>query len=478
MGADIKGEAAGDASGTSVDLNVDGTVLIVGAPGNSGNGISSGHARVYVWNNSAWVQRARDIDGENATDFSGRTVALSGDGNSFAVGADGNDDGGSNAGHVRTFKLSIEGDPSFDTDGDGIADGDDNCPVEANNDQIDTDEDGRGDACDADDDNDSVLDEDDLYPLDAREWADNDGDEIGDNADDDDDNDGVKDVDDDFPLDPTRTVDTTDTDGDGILDKVDNCIAIKNEDQANFDGDDLGDLCDGDDDNDGVPDLQDAYPLDPDRTETVFVDTDGDGIDDESDNCPATQNADQANFDGDEEGDSCDPDDDNDGVADDLDFAPLDPDRYLQGRQKAIIVAGGGPYRGNFLWPATKSMANLAYKALEFQGIAPENIMYLSYEDNPSVDGGVSLESIEDAITNWAISGDEIVSDVLIYFVDHGGDRIFEVGETTVLQAETLTNWLDSLEARFQEKSLSYTTHVNRVRLSQFLTRVVISREF
>lgn len=50
--------------------------------------------------------------------------------------------------------------------------------------------------------------------------------------------------------------------------------------------------------------------------ELVVADTDGDGIVDDEDNCPAIANPDQANFDSDGGGDACDPDDDNDGVLD------------------------------------------------------------------------------------------------------------------------------------------------------------------
>ncbi len=82
----------------------------------------------------------------------------------------------------------------------------------------------------------------------------------------------------------------TDTDGDTILDGPDNCKLIPNTNQANNDGDGLGDICDPDDDNDTVPDVDD--------------------------NCQYVANPGQEDFDGDDIGDVCDPDDDNDGVSD------------------------------------------------------------------------------------------------------------------------------------------------------------------
>lgn len=56
---------------------------------------------------------------------------------------------------------------AMDGDGDGISDETDNCVSIANMDQRDTDLDYAGDACDADDDGDSVPDTIDPAPLDS-----------------------------------------------------------------------------------------------------------------------------------------------------------------------------------------------------------------------------------------------------------------------------------------------------------------------
>ena len=112
LGADIDGEAAGDASGYSVSLSSDGSRVAIGAYGNDGNGSNSGHVRIYDYNGSAWVQVGADIDGENQTvsgsanDNSGYSVSLSSDGSRVAIGAPYNDGNGSDSGHVRIYTLS------------------------------------------------------------------------------------------------------------------------------------------------------------------------------------------------------------------------------------------------------------------------------------------------------------------------------------------------------------------------------------
>lgn len=98
-------------------------------------------------------------------------------------------------------------------------------------------------------------------------------------------------------VDPEPAEVIPDTDGDGFNDEDDNCPVVSNENQQNNDRDDFGNACDADDDNDGVDDQDDAFPLDP----FEQVDTDGDQV-----------------------GNNEDTDDDNDGVADEQDAFPLD----------------------------------------------------------------------------------------------------------------------------------------------------------
>jgi hypothetical protein len=107
-GADIDGEAAGDYSGISVALSSNGNTVAIGANNNDGTGSNAGHVRVYDWNSgtSAWVKRGADIDGEAASDAAGTSVALSSDGNTMAIGAPFNDGNGNNAGHVRVYNWN------------------------------------------------------------------------------------------------------------------------------------------------------------------------------------------------------------------------------------------------------------------------------------------------------------------------------------------------------------------------------------
>jgi hypothetical protein len=105
QGTDIDGEANNDQSGRSVSLSSDGQTVAIGAPYNAGGGTYRGHVRVYKLISGTWTLQGTDIDGEANNDYSGTSVSLSSDGQTVAIGAHGNDGTGSDAGHVRVYKL-------------------------------------------------------------------------------------------------------------------------------------------------------------------------------------------------------------------------------------------------------------------------------------------------------------------------------------------------------------------------------------
>jgi hypothetical protein len=106
VGQAIDGEADGDHSGSSVDMSADGKRVAIGAWTNGNN--DSGHVRIYDLDGttSTWNKAGQDINGEAADDYSGRSVAMSADGNLVAVGANSNNDNGSSSGHVRIYVLN------------------------------------------------------------------------------------------------------------------------------------------------------------------------------------------------------------------------------------------------------------------------------------------------------------------------------------------------------------------------------------
>ena len=106
VGDEIDGEAVCDYSGYSVSLSSDVTTVAIGATGNGGTANYAGHVRLYSWNGTAWTKVGGDIDGEASGDGSGRSVSLSSDGTTLAIGAIYNDGTASNAGHVRVYSWN------------------------------------------------------------------------------------------------------------------------------------------------------------------------------------------------------------------------------------------------------------------------------------------------------------------------------------------------------------------------------------
>ncbi|MFK5855594.1 MAG: BspA family leucine-rich repeat surface protein [Bacteroidota bacterium] len=105
LGNDIDGEAAEDLFGHSVSLNADGNIIAIGGYENDGNGAASGHTRIFQYNGSNWGQLGSDINGEAAIDRSGWSVSLNDIGNRVAIGAYLNDGSTVNSGHTRIYEL-------------------------------------------------------------------------------------------------------------------------------------------------------------------------------------------------------------------------------------------------------------------------------------------------------------------------------------------------------------------------------------
>lgn len=106
-----------------------------------------------------------------------------------------------------------------------------------------------------------------------------------------------------------------DLDGDAIGEACDNCPYWPNPDQADADGNGVGDRC------------QPLYLLPPGHLlRCDGGDADADRIGESCDNCPAVANPRQLDLDADQIGDACDADNDNDGISDLADDCPFVPD--------------------------------------------------------------------------------------------------------------------------------------------------------
>ena len=100
--------------GSSAALSTDGTTLAVGAYGDDTGGTNRGAVHLFTKNGDTWTHSVK-ID----NDFTGLTladgdyfnsVALSSDGTTLAVGAHGDDTGGNNKGAVHLFtKMEASG---------------------------------------------------------------------------------------------------------------------------------------------------------------------------------------------------------------------------------------------------------------------------------------------------------------------------------------------------------------------------------
>jgi len=168
-----------------------------------------------------------------------------------------------------------------------------------------------------------------------------------------------------------------DNDADGVINLIDNCPNTINPDQENFDGDKFGDICDFDDDNDGIVNAIDAFAL---NTEE-WDDFDFDGI-----------------------GANEDTDDDNDGILDSNDFSPSLAStqlttKYIDLVENCAIMDPGFPRQlcyGDFFeslidkGESSADVMDLAYSFAKLGAIddchfTTHHLGYAAFEKNPDI---------------------------------------------------------------------------------------------
>ena len=104
VGQDIDGESFLDNFGWSVSMSDDGEVIAIGSHLNDGdNGRDSGHVKIYEWNKFEWKQRGETLNGSTEGEQFGIDLSLSSDGNRVVIGANKNNDSFFQSGSVRIY---------------------------------------------------------------------------------------------------------------------------------------------------------------------------------------------------------------------------------------------------------------------------------------------------------------------------------------------------------------------------------------
>ena len=98
LGSDLVGSSAGDEFGINVSLNSSGNRVVIGAYLDGPGSVS-----VYEYSSGSWSLMGSVVSGETNGDYFGHAVAFNSAGDKFVAGAPLNSDGGSFAGHVRSY---------------------------------------------------------------------------------------------------------------------------------------------------------------------------------------------------------------------------------------------------------------------------------------------------------------------------------------------------------------------------------------
>jgi hypothetical protein len=105
IGQTISGDNPGDKCGEAVAINEQGNIIAVGYEDHDGNGEDSGLVRVFQFNGSSWEQIGQDIYGEAAYDYFGESIGMNAEGTRIAISSQDNDSNGIDAGHIRVFDF-------------------------------------------------------------------------------------------------------------------------------------------------------------------------------------------------------------------------------------------------------------------------------------------------------------------------------------------------------------------------------------
>ncbi|QTA81633.1 NHL repeat and PKD domain-containing protein [Desulfonema limicola] len=120
-------------------------------------------------------------------------------------------------------------------------------------------------------------------------------------------------------------------------------------------------------------------------------------------------------------------------------------------KNKAVIVAGGGAYAGNYLWDATRMCANFAYRTLIYQGLSKNDIYYLSEDIQIDLDNNGTADDIYKIVTEANLKEAVIglakdTDNLIVYLTDHGGEKNFRLNRDATLTASVLDSWLDYIQ--------------------------------
>jgi hypothetical protein len=103
-GTDFNGAPTFDELGGAVDMNTDGSVIIMGASKKPGNSI--GEARIYSWNGTSWIQKGLTLTGDVSPGKFGHSVSIDASGNTIAVGSPIQSAGGNSRGQVKIYEWN------------------------------------------------------------------------------------------------------------------------------------------------------------------------------------------------------------------------------------------------------------------------------------------------------------------------------------------------------------------------------------